>query len=163
MKVAPPPYEVSLPPQQMQARPNPYQQQHQPPVQYQPAYYDMSRESPAPPPPQQQTPQTMYLQSNQQPFVANGQVYQQQPMQQVYSYQQEYQHYPTMFASQPFPVNYNMRTAIARGMNAENTDLLKQNTTNELSVRIFIYLFIYLFMFLPKFDEISESLHFVGV
>ena len=128
MKVAQPPYEVSLPPQQLQARPNPYQ------VQYQPAYYDMSRENPVP-----QTQQTMYLQSNQQPFVTNGQVYQ-QPMQQVYSYQQEYQHYPTMFASQPFPVNYNMRTAIARGMNSESSgDLLKPNTTNELSVCIFLY------------------------
>jgi hypothetical protein len=134
MKVAQPAYEVSLPPQQMQARPNPYQQ-HQ--VQYQPAYYDMPRESPNPQQMPPQAQQTMYLQSNQTPFVANGQVYQQQPMQQVYSYQQDYQHYPTMFASQPFPHAYNMRTAIARGMNSETTgDLLKQSTTNELSLNI---------------------------
>jgi len=139
LKVPQPTYEVSMPPQQMPPRPNPYQQ-----VQYQPAYYDMPRETPNPNMQPQQQQQTMFLQSNQTPFLSNNQqVYQhQQPMQQVYSYQQEYQqqqhqHYPTMFASQPFPVNYNMRTAIARGLSSKSTgDLLKQSTTNELSLNI---------------------------
>jgi hypothetical protein len=87
----------------------------------------------------------MYLQGNQQAYVYSiAQIYQPQrgPMHhhhQVYSYQQEYQqHYPAMFANQAFPMNYNMRTAIARGVSADNnnSDLLKSNTTSELSLNI---------------------------
>jgi hypothetical protein len=139
----PPQYEVSLPPQSIPQRPNPYQQ-----VQYQPphAYYDMSRDNNGadPPPPQQQQQQqqqhTMYLPTNQQAYVANGHVYPQQPPvhhHQVFSYQGEYQHhYPTMgFPNQPFPHHNYMRTAIARGTES-NSDLLKSNTTSELSLSI---------------------------
>ena len=150
----PPPFEVSMSPQAMSQRPNPYQQ-----MPYQPthAYYDVSRENNGgsggnggSDPSQQHT---MYLQTNQQAYVANGHpVYPGQttlhhhhhhPVYQTYQGDYPHPYQNVGFANQPFAHHYNMRTAIARGM-GNNDDLLKSNTTSELSVRLNIFFCHYL-------------------
>ena len=118
---------------QMAARPNQSYQQVPPYVSHS-AYYD-ARE------PQLQQA-TMYLQDNQHPYIANGHMYQQHTPP-IYSYQQEYQQYPTMLANPPFSGNFAMRTAVARGgSNIDTSTLLKQSTNSELSVCVF-YVYFY--------------------
>lgn len=135
----PPSYESPIPQPLLNSRPNPplfnhllYNQSQQIPSA---AFYETSTT-------QQQQHQAMYLANNQHQYVApNVQHIYQQPMQQICQYQPDLPPYTALNTHQAFAPNLTMRTAVARGYQAnDHSDLLKQSTSTELSVSILVHI-----------------------